>query len=46
MITSKAANKAYLDNYDRIFGKQDAAPADEREQEVEEAETKDSEQQS
>ena len=45
MITSKAANKAYLDNYDRIFGKQEQ-PADEREQEVEEAETKDSEPQS
>ena len=45
MITSKAASKEYLDNYDRIFGKKEQ-PEDEREQEVEEAETKDSEPQS
>ena len=35
MITSKAASKEYLDNYDRIFGKKEQ-PEDEREQEVEE----------
>ena len=43
MITSKAASKAYLDNYDRIFGKKEQPPEEESEKQVEEAETKDSE---
>ena len=42
MITSKAASKDYLDNYDRIFGKKEQPP-EESEQEVEEQEPKDGE---